>query len=84
MSHGMDVRVGGRVNRAAELAALLPEECFPARQDQLLAALVRRRAPTWALWRLCLVHPGRVYQSPTDLQDALDRAPEGSVPLEPI
>ena len=84
MSQLMNGRVGQRVERAVELATLLPEECFPARQDQLLATLVRRRAPTWALWRLCLLQPGRVYRSRTELQDALGRPTDGTVPLEPL
>ncbi|HEY7721623.1 MAG TPA: DUF2795 domain-containing protein [Pedococcus sp.] len=39
----------------AELATLLRPHVFPANQDELLAALIRRGAPSELLWRLtCL------------------------------
>lgn len=84
MSHTIDAPAAPRVDEAAELAALLPPECFPARQDQLLASLVRRRAPAWALWRLCRLPASGVYESAGDLQEALARRLEGHVPLEPM
>ena len=39
----------------ADLEGMLRPECFPARQDELLATLLRHRAPSSLLWRLaCL------------------------------
>lgn len=57
------VEAGGWVQ---ECAALLAGERFPARQDDLLAALVRQRAPSRLLQHLAGLSDERVF---TDLED---------------
>ena len=47
----------------SECAQILVPDCFPARQDELLAALMRRRAPSRLLWHLARLDPNRVYPS---------------------
>lgn len=46
-----------------ELAAYLPSSAFPARQDDLLALLIRKRAPSRLLWQVSRCAPGRIYRS---------------------
>jgi hypothetical protein len=49
-----------------ECAALLADERFPAHQDDLLAALVRQRAPSRLLQHVAGLSDERVF---TDLED---------------
>lgn len=46
-----------------ELAAYLRPTAFPARQDDLLALLIRKRAPSRLLWRLSRCSAARTYRS---------------------
>lgn len=46
-----------------ELATYLHASAFPARQDDLLALLIRNRAPSRLLWRVSRCAPGRTYRS---------------------
>ena len=51
----------------AELVAELAGHAFPARRDDLLAALVRRHAPGALLWRLSRLSPQRTYLTAEDV-----------------
>lgn len=46
-----------------ELGAYLHSSAFPARQDDLLAILIRNHAPSRLLWRVSRCAPGRTYRS---------------------
>ena len=63
---------------AQECAELLAAECFPAGQDDLLAALVRQHAPSRLLRRLAAVSRERVF---TDLDDLMSACQENGQDL---
>jgi Protein of unknown function (DUF2795) len=52
-----------------DLARLLHPTVFPARQDELLAALIRHRAPSHLLWRLTCLPRTRRYATLDELSD---------------
>ncbi|HEY7718411.1 MAG TPA: DUF2795 domain-containing protein [Pedococcus sp.] len=51
----------------AELATLLRPHLFPANQDEILAALIRRGAPSELLWRLTCLPRARRFTSVEEL-----------------
>ena len=51
----------------ADLRAALSRMTFPALQDEVLAALVARRAPMRLLWRVGSLSPTRLYRSPDEV-----------------
>jgi hypothetical protein len=55
-----------------QLAALLRPATFPARQDELLATLLRRRAPGHLLWRLAPLPRTRRFGSLEEVLAYLD------------
>lgn len=50
-----------------ELAAYLHPAVFPARQDDLLALLIRKRAPSRLLWLISRCSAARTYRSLHDV-----------------
>ena len=46
-----------------QLGRVLRPACFPARQDELLATLIRHRAPSHLLWRLTCLPRTRQFTS---------------------
>lgn len=63
---GTEVRPDGEDHAddwRAELADYLRPGAFPARQDDLLALLIRKHAPSRLLWRVAQSAPGRTYRS---------------------
>ncbi|WP_270888156.1 DUF2795 domain-containing protein [Pedococcus sp. 5OH_020] len=55
----------------AQLSRELQVVAFPARQDELLATLIRHRAPARLLCRLATLSPTRRYTCVTDVLDAV-------------
>jgi hypothetical protein len=55
------------VDWRAELASRLRPHLFPANQDELLAALIRRGAPSELLWRLTCLPRTRRFTSVEEL-----------------
>jgi len=79
MSADAVVPVEGSPEWAQECAALLVRESFPADQDDLLAALVRLRAPSRLLQQVARLGRERIF---ADLEDVL-RACLESADVEP-
>jgi hypothetical protein len=72
---------GGADTDLAELRRELARLPFPARQDDVLAALVRRRSPSRLLWRAGSLSPTRRYHSIDEVCAELARpAGPGSPP----
>lgn len=46
-----------------QLSHVLRPTCFPARQDELLATLIRHRAPSHLMWRLTCLPRTRQFSS---------------------
>jgi hypothetical protein len=55
-----------------ELAAHVRSEVFPAGHDDLVAMLVRHRAPSHLLWRLSWLPPAKSYHSLQELVQAIE------------
>lgn len=52
-----------------QLARALRPSCFPARQDEMLATLIRLRAPSHLLWRLACLPRTRRFGSLAEVLD---------------
>ncbi len=60
----------------SQLAGYLGPDCFPARGDQLLAALISRRCPSSLLWHLSSLPQSRRYTSVDEVIAAGHGAPK--------
>ena len=69
-----------RATDLQDLRAALHGLLFPARQDDILAALVARRSPSRVLWRAGQLSPERLYLSIDQVCAELEsrRRPTGS------
>ena len=65
---------GNAVEWFAECSRYLGTDLFPARQDDLLAALVHERAPSRLLHHLATLDPRTVYTSLEDVMADCDAA----------
>ena len=66
---------------AEDLGRHLPPSCFPARQDELLATLLRHRAPSHLLWRLTCLPRTRRFSSLGEVLDHVQHhATAGTAP----
>ncbi len=65
----------------AECARYLGGQAFPARQDDLLAALMHDRAPSRLLHHLAALDPTTVYATLADVLADCER--RSAVPLDP-
>jgi hypothetical protein len=67
-----------------QLSRVLRPTCFPARQDELLATLIRHRAPSHLMWRLTCLPRTRQFGSLAEVVDYVDgHATTGTV-AEPV
>jgi hypothetical protein len=67
-----------------ELGQVLRPTCFPARQDDLLAVLIRHHAPSHLMWRLTCLPRTRQFTSLEEVVDFVDgHATTGTV-SEPL
>jgi hypothetical protein len=66
-----------------ELRAMLARLPFPTQQDDVLAALVRRQAPSRLLWRAGALSRTRRYHSLEELCDEIGRPTEQGSPPPP-
>jgi hypothetical protein len=65
----------GLAEDVAEIRALLARLPFPAQQDDVLAALVRRQAPSRLLWRAGCLTRTRRYHSLDEVCAEISRPP---------
>lgn len=61
-----------------DLRAALHGMPFPARQDDILAALVVRRSPSRLLWRAGCLSPDRLYHTVDQVCAELESRPRGN------
>jgi hypothetical protein len=67
-----------------QLGRVLRPTCFPARQDELLATLIRHRAPSHLMWRLTCLPRTRQFTSLDEVVAYVDgHATTGTV-AEPV
>ena len=67
-----------------QLSHVLRPTCFPARQDELLATLIRHRAPSHLMWRLTCLPRTRQFSSLDEVVAFVDgHATTGTV-AEPV
>jgi hypothetical protein len=67
-----------------QLSHVLRPTCFPARQDELLATLIRHRAPSHLMWRLTCLPRTRQFSSLAEVVAYVDgHATTGTV-AEPV
>jgi hypothetical protein len=74
---------GGLDTDLAELRRVLARLPFPARQDDVLAALVRRRSPSRLLWRAGSLSPTRRYHSIDEVCAEVAQPSDGGSPPPP-
>jgi len=80
----MDCTAGtGLEADVTQIRAALGRIRFPAQPDDVLAALVRQRAPSALLWRLGALPRTRRYASLDDLCDAVARGSGPGAPPPP-
>jgi len=67
-----------------QLGHVLRPTCFPARQDDLLATLIRHHAPSHLMWRLTCLPRTRQFTSLDEVVDFVDGHATTSTVAEPL
>ncbi len=67
-----------------QLGHVLRPTCFPARQDDLLATLIRHHAPSHLMWRLTCLPRTRQFTSLDEVVDFVDRHATSGTVAEPV
>ena len=75
---------GGDSPWPEQLGHVLRPACFPARQDDLLATLVRAHAPSHLMWRLARLPRTRVFSSVEEVVEFLDSQASTGTLAEPL
>jgi len=67
-----------------QLSRVLRPTCFPARQDELLATLIRHRAPSHLMWRLTCLPRTRQFSSLAEVVAFVDEHATTGTVAEPL
>ena len=67
-----------------QLGHVLRPTCFPARQDELLATLIRHRAPSHLMWRLTCLPRTRQFSSLDEVVEYVAGHPTTGTVADPL
>lgn len=74
----------GESRWSEQLGHVLRPTCFPARQDDLLATLIRHHAPSHLMWRLTCLPRTRQFTSLAEVVEFVDGHATTSTVSEPL